>query len=256
MLWKHKCSLDWMKTRQCYLTASDIKELLPVTKTGRTRKVTEENFWKVYANKIVQLTDDDTWSNGAAARGHLLEPYAIAEYNRFADDNGWVHLYHWDDMVVPGHNSNYQHLAFSPDAMNFKQPYRDVSLYDGTMPANTVIGEVKCYSPDKHLIKATTHESELEERWQIATAMACRDTIEFAKLILFNPSLKKDQLIIRSYSREELEEEIGIIEDIEDKWIAFLDSDVELEEYYIDALRCSITEQDIIEKIESSLNPV
>lgn len=253
MLWKHKCSLDWMKTRQCYLTASDIKELLPVTKTGRARKVTEENFWKVYANKIIQLTDDDTWSNGVMARGHLLEPYAIQAYNEWADEGRGRHLYHWDDMVVPRYDYGYQHLAFSPDAMSFEQPYKDVARYDNEIPESTVIGEVKSYSPDRHLISINTKPKDLEERWQIATAMACSKNILAALLIFFNPALKEDKLSFNTYVRSDLEEEIEIIEDIESKWIAFLDC---IEDERVLTLPCNITEQEIIEKIESPLNPV
>ena len=256
MLWKHKCNLDWMKTRQCYLTASDIKELLPVTKTGRTRKVTEENFWKVYANKVVQLTEEDSWSNGAAARGHLLEPYAIQAYNEWADEGRGRHLYHWDDIVVPKYeNSGCNHLAFSPDAMSFEQPHNDVNpcRYEDPIPELTVIGEVKCYSPEKHLISINAKPMDLEERWQIATAMACDKNIVAALLIFFNPALKEDRLSFNAYMRSELEEEIKIIEDIESKWIAFIDC---LDDERIITLPCTITEQEIIEKIESPLNPV
>ena len=77
MDWKHKCSLDWLRERQRYLTATDVKSLIPVTKTGRPRKITDMERLKVRASKMVTLTEEDCWSYGAAARGHLLEPYAI-----------------------------------------------------------------------------------------------------------------------------------------------------------------------------------
>ena len=34
MEWKHKCDLGWLTERQKYLTASDIKSLIPFTKTS------------------------------------------------------------------------------------------------------------------------------------------------------------------------------------------------------------------------------
>ena len=43
MEWKHKCALAWMQERQKFLTASDVKELLPYTATGRAKKITEED---------------------------------------------------------------------------------------------------------------------------------------------------------------------------------------------------------------------
>ena len=53
--WFHKCSLDWLRARQNYLTATDVKELLPVTKTGRKRTITDENY-EVYSAKYDELT--------------------------------------------------------------------------------------------------------------------------------------------------------------------------------------------------------
>ena len=81
MNWEHKCSLEWLLERQKYLTASDIKSLVPVTRTGRPRKVDDEAYFRVLASKLTKLTSEDCWSFGAAARGHILEPYAIDALN-------------------------------------------------------------------------------------------------------------------------------------------------------------------------------
>ena len=64
MKWEHTCDIDWMRARRACLTATDIKELLPVSKTGRPRKVTDENYIKVYARKLEEYNTDDCKSVG------------------------------------------------------------------------------------------------------------------------------------------------------------------------------------------------
>ena len=177
MEWRHKCSLDWLRERQRYLTASDIRALVPVTKTGRKRNVTKMDMLKVYASKKVQLTERDCWSYGAAARGHLLEPYAVEALNDRLEVDGRQSYFHWDDELI---TLDGRKIAFSPDAMNIRQ---------GAAGIPHRIAEVKCYSPERHIETAYKKADEIEERWQIATAMALLDSIRFAYLVLFNPSL-------------------------------------------------------------------
>lgn len=223
MKWEHKCSLEWIQERQKYLCASEIKQLIPFTKTGRDRKITDMNRYSVWANKQKILTEEDCFSIGTAARGHILEPYAINEFNKYAEATGLsIHLYHWDDIVV-SHDSI---LGYSPDAANVApQPF--VTIMDSTHSDSEyakVIGEVKCYTSEKHIETMLTPNNEREERWQIATAMAVDCHIDTAYLILFNPSLKKFNLGVFKYTREELEEEIKIIKQVEKDWIKFLDN--------------------------------
>lgn len=213
MEWKHKCSLDWLRQRQHYLTASDIKSLVPFTKTGRPRKITDLDRLKLLAKKQVELTEEDCWSYGAAARGHLLEPYAIDALNDWFM-NRWAKrqmFFHWDDELITLHGRD---IAFSPDAMDVPQLHDD-----GAMP--TKIAEVKCYSPDRHIATAFTEKNEIEERWQIATAMALLDTIEEAYLVLFNPSMRKNRLFIIKYERKDLKKEIETITKVELDWMLF-----------------------------------
>lgn len=213
MEWKHKCSLDWLKERQGYLTASDIKNLIPLTKTGRPRKIDDIDRLKLLAKKQVRLTEDDCWSYGAAARGHLLEPYAIDALNDWFINRGATRqmFFHWDDELItlPG-----REIAFSPDAMDIPQLHNP-----DNMP--TKIAEVKCYSPDRHIATAYMKKGEIEERWQIATAMHLLDTIEEAYLVLFNPSMDKNRLFVIQYTRDDLKKEIEVISDVELDWVLF-----------------------------------
>lgn len=213
MEWKHKCSLAWMQERQNFLTASDVKALLPFTATGRPKRITDEDYLKVYAKKAVQLTEADCISRGAAARGHILEPFAIEEYN--ANREGSMpELVHWDDIVIAKGPRN--HLAYSPDAL-------DVRVAGGQKP--TLLGEVKCYSPERHLSVAKMDKMKCEERWQVATAMAVSPTIRAARLILFNPDMKfkSTRLFVKTWDRYELMDEIEKIEEVEKGWLDFID---------------------------------
>ena len=227
--WFHKCDLDWLRARQKYLTATDIKDLLPFTKTGRKRTITDENYLKVFANKMVNLTASDCVSTGAAARGHLLEPYAIDRYNKEDfGSNTW--LYHWDDMVITRKNPDPFSLAFSPDAMDCKQG--DYGMPAIAIDGVKVIGEVKSYSPEKHMIAGFTPHDKLEERWQIATAMAVCESIEEAYLLFYNPSMR-NQLYIVQYERWELEDEIEAVLEIEKNWLEWLTKLGKLDQHYL-----------------------
>lgn len=217
MEWKHSVSLDWMKARQKYLTASEVKNLIPFTKTGRSRKIEQEDYLKVYANKLKELTEADCLSFGAAARGHILEPYAIKMFNEAVG----AKFFHWDDAII--HDSINSILAFSPDGLNIPQPNSKIDFGDvflnSTMTFDEMI-EVKCYSAERHLIAKYIDKMNLEERWQIAHAFTTSSYLKQAYLVFFNPSMK-DYLIWHRYTRDDLKEEIKVIVNVERNWLDF-----------------------------------
>ena len=225
MNWKHKVNLDWLKARQGFLTASEVAKLVPFTKSGQARKITDDTRMGIMAKKWATVTEDDCWSRGAAARGHLLEPYAIAAYNEMAEkiEDELPVLHHWDDSVVYA-SPSVGNLAFSPDALDapFSSSFCPrVSLAELEVQPKA-LGEIKCYDDDKHIITAYSDKMSLEERWQIATAMAVCPTIEDAYLILFNPRMKFRKLYVIRYGRNELLKEIDIIRKVEEDWMEFL----------------------------------
>lgn len=246
--WFHTCNKDWLLARQRFLTATDVKDLLPVTKTGRKRTVGDDSYWKVMARKLVNITPDDCVSTGAAARGHILEPYAIDEFN-FAEICEQK-LYHWDDALVTKTSVSPYGLAFSPDAMSIE--HNGELLVKTNVPLT--IAEVKSYSAERHLICGHTDKMELEERWQIATAMATCD-VEEAYLIFYNPSLAA-QLFVVHYDYEDLEREIDIVLDVEKNWLDFVHSMNQKDHHKI-IIGSTDEEQQIINKImkKEELNP-
>lgn len=249
MEWVHKCKLEWLQDRQRFLTATDVKDLLPITKTGRARKLTAENYWKIYANKLVRLNEESCYSSGAAARGHLMEPYAIEEFNSINKD---CQLKHWDDICIAKDRSNLFGLAYSPDALDI-EPTTDVNVEP------TVLGEVKSYSTEKHVVSLVTDKMQLEERWQIATAMYCSPTIKDAYLIFYSPLLKEMNIGIKHYTRDDLQTELTMVEEVESNWLEFVDNletqvaDVDKQTIYTS----SHTEEEIAEIVSehNRLNP-
>lgn len=214
MKFVHRCSIEWMRDRSQYLTASEIRKLVPLTAGGRKRNITDDMRLEVLANKMREIREDDCMSYGIMARGHLLEPYAIGSFNLVSGKPNL--LYHWDDRVLTRDGV----LGFSPDALDVPM---DMSNKDAVEKA-TIIGEVKSYEARQHLTTAAANKSTLEERWQIATAMTVCKNANVAYLILYNPDMtKRDlQVIALEYKRDELELELGIIEAVKEDWLDFL----------------------------------
>lgn len=216
-MWRHVVSKDWMIARTHYLTASNIKNILPITETGRKRSQAqiEANMMKVAANLMTaSIPDEDCVSTGMAARGHLLEPIAIEEANKAAN----LGLYHWDDIIL-----SKDLLGWSPDAMSIPQTKKvasyDIELHGAPCPSS--IGEVKSYGMEKHIASVYTDKEDCPERWQLAVGMALLKNCQFANLIFFNPD-SNIRLAIKTYSRKDLEKEIGMVKETEASFKEFL----------------------------------
>lgn len=219
-MWKHKVSKDWLMARTRYLTASSIKSILPITETGRKRSQAqiEANMMKVASSMVTtSIPNDDCISTAAAARGHLLEPVAIKEANN-AKSFG---LYHWDDIIlVKGL------LGWSPDAMSIPQNghLKRTCIYDiekQGAPCPASIGEVKSYLMERHVASVYTDKKDCPERWQLAVGMALLKNCQYANLIFFNPD-SAIRLAVKTYSRQDLEEEIKMVKEAEESFREFL----------------------------------
>lgn len=258
MKWEHMSSLAWMQNRQRYLTASDIRKLVPYTKTGKKRTVSIDTKYEIAASKIVHLRLEDCMSYGAAARGHLLEPYAIKAFNESAISYGLGYkFFHIDDQIVMKSDNNWLPLAFSPDAVSLEDFPTDLVIDENKFTSDFHIAEVKCYSPGKHLATAVTDLESIEERWQIATAMAVCDNIASGSLLLYCPDLesKTAKLFRIVYYREDLENEISIVRETADefnKWYG-----VNWSSFRCRDIMCHDKIDDIIDELEekSRLNP-
>lgn len=216
-MWRHVVDKEWMMARTHYLTASSIKNILPVTETGRKRPQAqiEANMMKVAANLMTaSISNEDCVSTGMAARGHLLEPIAIEEANKVAN----LSLYHWDDIILVK-----DLLGWSPDAMSIPQTEK-VALYDIELhgaPCPSSIGEVKSYGIEKHIASVYMDKEDCPERWQLAVGMALLKCCQRAHLIFFNPD-STIRLAIKTYSRKDLEKEIQMVKEAETSFKKFV----------------------------------
>lgn len=224
MKWEHWVDIDWLEARRHCLTATDVKELLPITKTGRKRTVTDEDYLAVMARKLTPITTENCYSTGAAARGHILEPYAIKAYN---DTYGQLY-YHWDDIVIKKNVLGDFGLGFSPDGLNVEMPKGSISLlpmhqFAAIFPGKvTSVAEIKCYEGKRHLISINSDQDKAEERWQIAVAMAVLPSIDNGTLIFYNPSLPIPyQLGCFFYVRDDLKDEIEMVLEVQKEWLLF-----------------------------------
>lgn len=217
-MWRHVVDKDWMMARARLLTASNIKNILPITETGRKRSQAqiETNMMKIVASmSTCYIQDEDCVSTGAAARGHFLEPIAIAEAVNLG-------LYHWDDVVFKKGI-----LGWSPDALSIPQQGEflgDKGLYDidkNGAPCPSSIGEVKSYGMERHIASVYTDKKDCPERWQLAVGMTLLKNCQFANLIFFNPD-SNIRMAIKTYNRQDLEEEIEMIKDAVVSFTEFL----------------------------------
>lgn len=214
----HTCDIKWLIARKNFLTASDVIKLVPFSKTGRKRTITDEMYAELIISKMRTITNEETISTGAAARGHWLEPFAINQYNETFSKQ----FYHWDDVVLC--NESYPGIAFSPDAMSISQQENPIRAHSCkldvmTLPGPHEILEIKSYKTERHIKTLMTPQDELEERWQVATAMAVDPNIDKASLVLFNPSFQEFQLKVFDWTRADLIEEREVIEKIRVRWI-------------------------------------
>ncbi len=205
MNWMHRVDREWLEARKNYLSASDVKKLITVTATGRPRANMDEAYLKVWAQKQCAVSENDVYSSGNMARGHLLEPYAIEEFNKLGV---MPKLYHWDDTLV----YTMDNMSSSPDSLDIEQAGIRISVFGEDIDPK-YMGEVKAYDAERHYLVGLADKMTLEERWQIAAAFYCMPTLLRAALIMFNPNAEHP-LFYHLYTIAELADELEMVEEV------------------------------------------
>lgn len=213
--WQHDVSTAWLADRKRHLCASEVGRL-----AKDARRVLDEKlklmdsavFRDVIADKL--SSDFDERSYGAAARGHIMEPEAVAWWNSTMAKS-YGQMFHWDDCLVTSGV-----VAFSPDAMDVPQPEGTAISLPPSMVDATQAVEIKSYSSTQHLKRLAEHEDDpmsLPELWQLATAMYVCRGIELARLLMWAPQVRDVHLF--TYTRDQLTDMIHEIEVIESLYV-------------------------------------
>ena len=276
MDWRHEVDAGWALTRKRFLTASDIVSLIPAYKSLKKK---DPSFSRVlssqFAGKIGEkcFAEVDTKSFNAAARGHVMEPYAVDEFNNMAKQKQFgcacscaCTMFHWDDIVV---SRQYDLIAFSPDAMSVSQPTAEnllvadnnnktLKTLNGNegFPSPSEILEIKSYGAKHHAQCCATKKMDLEERWQVATAMAVCDTVSTAYIMFYDPGERLldyvPQIHVVRYDRSELASEIGTCYGIANAYAQQLEL---FRKSIVDGFDCQLkTEKDIWEETQGALS--
>ena len=226
MRYEHEVSIDWLRARQNYLTASDVCKMMTDINKLRQGKTTIDrcrSFAKVLGSKL-NLFPETQSPSSAAARGHFMEPYAVEEWESVRQEG----VTHWDDFLMA---SDETLLAFSPDALNVPQPMGVMALVDGdgrflnmgTPVEPTSLLEVKCYDEGAHYQRKLDAMAGMlpDERWQVAVAMAVCPCIRRGTVVWYAPQCM-DWFDV-TFEREDLEDEIAVALDASVWWKRFLE---------------------------------
>ena len=223
--WSHNVGKLWLAARREHLTASEVKNLITDYKRIKAHKIKLSEamqFAKVYGSKM--NCEIDTSSFGPMARGHIMEPYAVKEYNAINGTN----FYQWDDKLIARGR-----IAFSPDAMDIPQlpgtkmvVNLDNELVDkdgNASPGPKAILEIKSYEAGTAFQRLSMigRDESIEERWQIAMAMAVCPTIETGTIMFYLPQCGME--FSKRYEVSDLVGEIDTVTEIATMWNMYVD---------------------------------
>lgn len=222
MRWYHETDPSWLLARRDVITATELKSCLSAynkaTNEQKAGDILLPAFASIWAKKQAS-SGIDTFSSGPAARGHIVEPYAILDFNQNNPDV--QDMYHWDDVILKRRD-----IGWSPDGMNVPQDtichemhVKDDCMIDSNNfehPLPTEFIEVKSYEPDQHIKRILTMPSKLDERWQMACAFETVPSLQKGYLLFY--SVNTDLSFCCTYSRDDLKDEILQVEKMVDLW--------------------------------------
>jgi hypothetical protein len=237
MDWFHKSSVEWLKARSKAVTATAAADWVSAFAKMQKAGVASEPpaFIALWAEKTGDVDyEAASVSTGAAARGHILEPYAIQEFNSFNEDG--ITLYHWDDCFIHDGKG-----GFSPDAMSIQMPRLAFELSPADVEACLIIGEVKSYAAKMHMAAYSTDKMLLNERKQIAMAFAVLPKLVKAYLIFYNPRCRV-KMFYKCYTRDDLKADIDTVRDICELYSLTAE---EMEKHPIANMQSLFTEEEI-----------
>lgn len=255
--WEFDVDPAWLEERKSVLTASEVAKLLPSWKKAvKAPGTISPEFAALWAEKNSDGLVDTSSPSQAAARGHVMEPWAIDAWNDnvASASSPLPTFHHWDDILVASDG-----IGFSPDGMDTVQPEGPVRLDvakngkalkapDGTLyKAPSHILEVKAYDPRHHMKCCITDRMSHDELFQLAMAFCVLPLLETATLLFFCPAAPIT-MHYETYTREQLSKMIEIVGEIQGMWNVQSRKCQELmEEYIAIGMMAGVSEQEIWE---------
>ena len=245
--WEHQVSADWLRARKRVLSATDIKKLVPAFKrTVKNKPGADEivpEFAAVWCDKTTDTGDIEIGSPSyAAARGHIMEPYAVDSWNQQCSGQ----MNHWDDCVITNGV-----IGFSPDALDAEQPEGVVSIDHKEIHPKAGL-EIKSYDPSHHMQCCLKGKMKHDEIMQIAVAFAVCSGLEEMALVFFCPDAPIS-MHAEIYTRQDLSAQISMVLGI----AAEYERNAKLLESIQPKLHACFTEQEIWDEyVEENYNPV
>lgn len=221
MIWSHEVDLRWLKVRKQIITGTELAGLVPAYNRTMKQRAKEGNEDYIDPQFLILWSEKHSDEelvveapSSAAARGHIMEPYAIMDYNT---QNPTEYYSWWDDCIIenPAYNA-----GFSPDGLDIPQPANAVHRYTVDLnPAPTKLIEVKSYTTTKHVQSIFVDASDYSERYQIAAAMFICPSIVKGTLLFYDPCLPDSlSMHVHSYTRDDLLAEMDTIEGVLNIW--------------------------------------
>lgn len=224
--WEHDVSAAWLKARKQVITATDIAKLMPeIRKARKNPDASLPGFFALWAEKSTPEEIDTSSPSSDAARGHVMEPWAVESWNAQRPEQ----YFHWDDAIVVRNG-----VGFSPDAMDIAQllpgPVFSTSNTGGVYgrkndPVGTPssIMEIKSYGPAHHMKCVIKDRMKHDELMQVAVAFYVLPRLQTAKLLFFCPGCPVS-MHAEEYSRADLEELIDTVEEARKLWLKTQDT--------------------------------
>ena len=248
--WTHDVSAEWLRARQGVLTATDVAGLMPEWKRSWKKDpgTLMPGSAALWAAKHSTGELEVSSPSPAAARGHIMEPWAVESWN----DQVAKRFYHWDDCIICKSDMAIP-VGFSPDAMDIMQVYPDARLEvtsDGKFLVNIEmrscdvpreILEIKSYDVQRHMKSVVADKMDHDELVQVAMAFVVLPNLEKARLLWFCPDAPIS-MHTESYTADDLHDQIRWIMEL----LEWYQGQVELcEKLPVPHLKAQCTEQEV-----------
>lgn len=182
---------DWLAARVGKITGSSLKDI--VVKRGTGKKI---GFFQLIADRIALPADGED----AMARGHRLEPEAIARFEAVTKKKVDTSLVMWT-------RSDNENIAVSPDGF--------IGKHEAV--------EVKALSSARHLEAVITNTIPDEYEMQVIQYFAVNDELKKLYFVLYDPRLKVKDFHVIEVTRKQVQEQVKAMLEYQEQTLKEID---------------------------------